>query len=72
MIVLKATQSQFEALDGWRNGGNLLRFVKDGNSNWVVSISVLNDPNFASIHDQLNELERIQYTPIPDPDEFNH
>ncbi len=69
MIVLKATQSQYEALDGYRNGDNLLKFAKDGNDNWIVGTAVLNDSAFKAIHDQLNELERIEYVPIPDPDE---
>ena len=66
MIVLKATQAQFDALDGYRNGDNLLKFAKDGNNNWIVGTAVLDDPAFAAIHDQLNELERIEYVPVPD------
>lgn len=69
MIVLKATQAQFDALDGYINGDNLLKFVKDGNDNWIVGTAVLNDSSFEAIHYQLNELERIEYVPIPDPDE---
>jgi hypothetical protein len=42
-----------------------LLFVKDGSDRWIVGLQVLNDPNFAEIHDQLNELERIEYTPFP-------
>ena len=68
MIVLKATQTQYEALDGYRNGDNLLKFAKDGNDNWIVGTAVLDDPAFASIHDDLNELERIEYVPVPEPD----
>lgn len=68
MIVLKATQAQFDALDGYRNGDNLLKFAKDGNDNWIVGTAVLNDPAFEAIYDQLNELERIEYVPIPDPE----
>lgn len=67
MIVLKATQAQFDALDGYRNGDNLLKFAKDGDDNWIIGLSVLNDPAFAEIHDALNELERIEYVPIPEP-----
>ena len=66
MIVLKATQTQFDALDGYENGENLLKFVKDGNDNWIVGLQVLDDSAFEPIHDQLNELERIEYVPIPD------
>ena len=64
MIVLKATQAQFYALDGYRNGDNLLKFAKDGNDNWIVGTAVLNDSAFAAIHDQLNELEQITYVPV--------
>ena len=69
MIVLKATQAQYEALDGYRNGDNLLKFAKDGNDNWIVGTAVLNDIAFKAIHDQLNDLERIEYVPIPEPDQ---
>ena len=65
MIVLKATQAQYEALDGYRNGDNLLKFAKDGNDNWIVGTAVLNDSAFSEIHDQLNELEQITYVPVP-------
>lgn len=69
MIVLKATQTQFDALDGYKNGDNLLKFAKDGNNNWIVGLQVLDDSAFEPIHDQLNELERIEYVPIPEPEE---
>jgi hypothetical protein len=65
MIVLKATQSQYEALDGYTNGNSVLKFTKDGADNWIVGTAVLNDSAFAAIHDQLNELEQITYVPVP-------
>ena len=68
MIVLKATQAQFDALDGYRSGDNLLKFVKDANDNWIVGTAVLDDPAFVAIHDQLNQLERITYVPVPEPE----
>jgi hypothetical protein len=68
MIVLKATPTQYKALDGYKNGDNLLKFAKDGNDNWIVGTAVLDDSAFAAIHKQLNELERIEYVPIPDPE----
>ena len=69
MIVLKATQTQFDALDGYKNGDNLLKFAKDGNDNWIVGTAVLNDIAFKAIHKQLNELERIEYVPILEPED---
>ena len=69
MIVLKASQTQFDALNGYKNGENLLKFAKDGNDNWIVGLQVLDDSAFEPIHDQLNELERIEYVPLPDPEE---
>ena len=61
MKVLKATETQYNALDGYRNGNFVLKFAKDANDNWIVGKSVLTDPNFAAIHDQLNELEKIEF-----------
>lgn len=68
MIVLHPNTEQYNALNGYRNGNALLQFVKDGSDRWIVGTNVLNDLKFAAIHDQLNELERIEYTPFP-PDE---
>ena len=64
MIVLKATQAQFDALDGYQNGNNLLKFAKDGNDNWIVGTAVLTNPAFSEIHTQLNNLEQIEYVPV--------
>jgi hypothetical protein len=44
-----------------------LLFVKDGSDRWIVGLEVLSDSNFAEIHDQLEQLERIDYTPMPSP-----
>lgn len=65
MIVLHPNIEQYNALDGYRNGNSVLKFVKDGSDRWIVGLQVLDDPNFSEIHDALNELERIEYTPIP-------
>jgi hypothetical protein len=66
MIVLHPNTEQYNALDGYRNGNALLKFVKDGSDRWIVGTNVLNDANFAEIHVQLEQLERIEYTPFPD------
>jgi hypothetical protein len=64
MIVLHPNTEQYNALNGYRNGNALLLFVKDGSERWIVGLQVLDGPNFAEIHDALNELERIEYTPF--------
>jgi len=64
MIVLKATQAQYDALDGYQNGNNLLKFAKDGNDNWIVGTAVLTNSAFSEIHNQLNNLEQIEYVPV--------
>ena len=64
MIVLHPSTEQYNALNGYRNGNALLLFVKDGSDRWIVGLEVLNDPNFAEIHDDLEQLERIEYTPF--------
>jgi hypothetical protein len=65
MIVLHPNTTQYNALNGYKHNASELLFVKDGSDKWIVGTEVLNDPNFAEIHDQLNKLERIEYTPFP-------
>jgi len=65
MIVLHPNAEQYNALNGYRYKNSQLLFVKDYSDRWIVGLQVLNDPNFAEINDQLNELERIEYTPFP-------
>lgn len=66
MIVLQPNTEQYNALNGYRYNSSELLFVKDGSDRWIVGLEVLNDPNFAAIHDQLEQLERIDYTPFPE------
>ena len=66
MIVLHPNTEQYTALNGYKHNSSELLFVKDGSDRWIVGTEVLNDPNFSEIHDQLNELQRIEYTPFPD------
>jgi hypothetical protein len=63
IIVLHPNDDQYNALNGYQNKTSELLFVLDGSDRYIVGLEVLNDPNFIEIHDQLNELERIEYTP---------
>jgi len=63
MIVLHPNTEQYNALNGYKNNSSEILFVKDGSDRWIVGLEVLKDANFSEIHDQLNELERIEYTP---------
>jgi hypothetical protein len=67
MIVLHPNTTQYNALNGYKNKSSELLFVKDGSDRWIVGLEVLSDSNFAEIHDQLEQLERIEYTPPPFP-----
>jgi len=70
MIVLHPNTEQYNALNGYRNGNSIIRFVKDGSDRWIVGTNVLNDPKFSAIREQLEQLERIEYTPFPpEPEE---
>jgi len=71
MIVLHPNTEQYNALNGYQKGNAILKFVKDGSDRWIVGTNVLNDPKFSAIHDQLNQLERIEYTPFPPEPEDN-
>lgn len=66
MIVLHPNEIQYNSLNGYKNKSSELLFVKDGSDRWIVGLQVLDDSNFSEIHEQLNELERIEYTPIPE------
>jgi hypothetical protein len=66
MIVLSPNQEQYNALNGYKNNNSELLFVKDYSDKWIVGLSVLDEPNFEPIHDQLEQLERIEFTPFPD------
>lgn len=62
IIVLHPNTQQYNSLNGYRHNSSELQFVKDGSGRWIVGLEVLDDPNFADIHDQLNQLQRIKYT----------
>jgi len=69
MIVLHPNTEQYNALNGYKYKSSELLFVKDGSDRWIVGLQVLDDVNFLEIHDQLEQLERIEYTPFPpEPD----
>lgn len=64
MMVLKATQEQFNELNGYANNQSILIFIKDKNFNFIVGEQVLNDVDFREIKDKLLQLEVIEYSPI--------
>jgi hypothetical protein len=63
MIVLNPSTEQYKALNGYKHNTSELLFVKDGSGKYIVGLEVLDDSNFAEIHDQLLQLKRIEYTP---------
>ena len=65
MIVLHPNEQQYIALNGYMHNSSELLFVKDGSGRYIVGLQVLDDPHFTEIHDQLEQLERIEYTPFP-------
>ena len=67
IIVLHPNNEQYNALNGYKNNTSELLFVLDGSNRYIVGLEVLNDPNFSEIHDQLDQLQRIEYTPGPTP-----
>jgi hypothetical protein len=70
MIVLHPITEQYNALNGYKNKSSELLFVKDGSDRWIVGLQVLDDPHFSEIHEQVEQLERIEYTPVPEPDDL--
>lgn len=64
MIVLHANNEQHAQLNGYQKNQSILIFAIDGSGKFIVGLEVLTDPNFAEIHEQLDALERIEYTPV--------
>ena len=63
MIVLHANNEQHAQLNGYRKNESILLFAIDGSGKFIVGLEVLNDANFAEIHEQLDALERVEYVP---------
>jgi len=61
--VLKATEAQYQELNGYTTGVSMLEFIQDFDDNWVVSADVLEDSAFEEIKPKLIELEEIKYNP---------
>lgn len=66
ILVLHPNEEQFKVLNNYENKTSRLQFTLDGFGRYIVGLHVLTHPNFAEIYDQLNELERIEFTPFPD------
>lgn len=62
--VLKATNAQYNNLNGLVNGNSKLEFIKDNANNWIIAKSVLTDPAWLSIRPALNQLQEIDFNPI--------
>lgn len=61
MKVLKATQAQYKALEGYKNGSRILRFATDANGNYIIGKGVLTHPAYEAKRSELEELEEIDY-----------
>lgn len=66
MIVLAPNEQQFQELNGYQNGIFRLEFIIDGSGRYVALLDVLTYEPFKEVWDKLNELERIEFTPIPE------
>jgi hypothetical protein len=64
MIVLHPNTEQYNALNGYFNNCYKLEFAKDGSGRWIAGLEVLECKEFQAIYNQLEALERIEYTPI--------
>lgn len=64
MIVLHANNEQYNKLNGYKNDFVALEFAKDGLDRWIIGMQVLEDENLKEIHNQLKELEQVEFIPI--------
>lgn len=69
LTVLHPTTEQYNQLDGFQNGRSILKFALDASNRYVIGMEILEDPIFQAIHEELNKLERIEFTPFPESPE---
>lgn len=69
MIVLFATEQQFQDLNGFTHGVSQLEFSKDGQDRWIVGKEVIDNPDFEAIKPQLLALAEGEYVPVPEPND---
>jgi len=62
-MVLKATNKQFNILNGYTNGASKLAFQLDGNNNYIIGKQVLFDDAFIEVRGKLQDLEEVEYVP---------
>ena len=62
--VLKATNAQYNALNGTINGNSKLEFTKDADNNWIIGKEVLSDAKWQAIWPDLNQLVEIPFNPV--------
>lgn len=70
MKVLKATQEQYNLLNGVGQKDWYIGFQKDNFNNWVTAVECRGDekyPDWALVI--LDQLEEIEYVPIPQEDD---
>ncbi len=63
MKVLKATQEQKESLESFTNGQWIIRFVEDADGNFIIGKSILKNPKYNQVRDELLALQEIPYNP---------
>lgn len=63
MKVLKATIEQKNNIEIQTSHPNLIQFILDANSNWIINKEVLTDSAYYNIS-ELNQLQEIDYKPI--------
>jgi hypothetical protein len=63
MIVLRATQEQYNYLNNYQKNNSELHFALDGNGDWVVGKQNIDNPDFLEIREQLLQLEEIEFVP---------
>ena len=69
MKVLKATQNQYDEINGVSNKHAFVEFLKDINDNWITSINCKTDSTYHNdTRLRLQMLDEIEYEPKPDPE----
>lgn len=69
MKVLHIKENQLPLVDGYKNGAHLFEAVQDGSGRYIAAIDCRTFEPFKDIWHIFNEMEEIEWTPFPEPEE---
>lgn len=68
MKVLHVTDEQWAQINGYEKGGCILDIIKDGSGRYTAVVECKTYPLWEELWPIFNQMEEIDYTPLPEPE----